>query len=81
VNQNSLFDLNRRPKTFWYFSIFQSEEAKLLAVSQPAAQMLIDRLVDAGILSEITGGRYKRVYLAEAIVRLIETDHPEELNS
>jgi len=43
--------------------------------------MLIDRLVDAGILSEITGGRYKRVYLAEAIVRLIETDHPEELNS
>ena len=54
---------------------------QLLAVSQPAAQMLIDRLVDAGILSEITGGRYKRVYLAEAIVRLIETDHPEELNS
>jgi predicted transcriptional regulator of viral defense system len=52
---------------------------QLLDVSQPAAQGLIDRLVAAGILTEVTGGKYKRVYLAEQIVRLIETDQPDQM--
>lgn len=52
---------------------------QFLGVSQPASQNLIDRLVGAGILTEVTGGKYRRVYLAEDVVRLIETDDPEAL--
>lgn len=52
---------------------------QFLGVSQPASQKLIDRLVGAGILTEVTGGNYRRIYLAEEIVRLIETDRPDEI--
>ncbi|MBX3402713.1 MAG: Fic family protein [Phycisphaeraceae bacterium] len=52
---------------------------RLLEISQPSAQGLIERLVDAGILTEATGRTYKRVYVADEIIRLIESDDPDSL--
>ncbi len=43
-----------------------------LGVTAPAAQKHIDRLARAGIIREITGNNYGRVWLAEELVRAIE---------
>jgi len=45
------------------------------AVSITAAQKIVDRLVEVGILNEITGNDYARVYVARGIVEVIENDH------
>jgi Fic family protein len=46
--------------------------AKTLEITFRAAQRIIDRLVQAGILREITGARRNRLYLAEEILRTID---------
>jgi Fic family protein len=46
----------------------------LLGVTWRAAQLNVDKLVDAGILEEVTGQARNRVYLARQIVELLERD-------
>lgn len=47
-------------------------------VSITAAQNIVDRLVEVGILSEITGNDYARVYVARGVVEVIEKDHIDD---
>jgi Fic family protein len=54
-----------------------AEAAKGLKVTRRAAQLNIDKLVEAGILHETTGRRRNRIYLAKEIVDLIERDLPK----
>ena len=52
--------------------------AKLLDVTARSAQMHIDRLVEAGILKEITGQKRNRIYLAQEVLRVVDEPEPEE---
>jgi Fic family protein len=45
--------------------------SKLYGVSYPAANNAIARLVDAGILTEATGGRYGRVFVAQEVLAIL----------
>ncbi len=44
-----------------------------LSITAPPAQKHIQTLVDLGVLREITGGNYARVWVADAILNVIET--------
>lgn len=46
--------------------------AKVLKVTERAAAMSVRKLVDAGILSEVTGRTRYRVYLAQELLGLLE---------
>ncbi len=46
--------------------------AKNLGVTYQAANNAVARLVDVGLLREITGGRYGRVFAAEEVIRILE---------
>lgn len=50
--------------------------AERLGISVRAAQNHVDRLVDKGILEEVTGGTYGRLYVARDILRAVEDDGP-----
>ena len=52
---------------------------KILGQSQPAAQHNIDRLVEAGILEEVTGRQRNRVYVANRIMRIVEDEGVQRL--
>lgn len=43
-----------------------------LGVTGANAQIAIDRLVDAGILAQITDGRRNRIWQAEDVVRVLD---------
>ncbi len=43
-----------------------------LEINFPSAQRLIDQLIQAGLLREITGGRRNRVYRADEILAILE---------
>ncbi len=47
-------------------------------VTGRAAQNHIDRLVEAGILREITGQKRNRIYLADEVLQLMEEPEPED---
>lgn len=51
---------------------------RVLKVSQPAAQMNIDRLVAEGMLTETTGRQRGRVYMADRVLSVVEEDKSEE---
>jgi Fic family protein len=51
--------------------------AKRLEITPRAAQLNIQKLVDAGIIEEATGQRRNRVYIASAIIRIIEGKEPD----
>lgn len=44
-----------------------------LEINFPSAQRLIDQLVQAGLLREITGGRRNRVYRADEVLKILES--------
>jgi len=44
----------------------------ILGVSYPAAQQIVEKLIGANILVEVTGQQRNRIYFAPAIVRVIE---------
>lgn len=44
-----------------------------LGINFPGAQRLIDQLVRAGLLREITGGRRNRIYRADEVLAIIES--------
>ncbi len=46
--------------------------AKLLGVTPRAAQLNVDKLIDIGILSEATGRRRNRIFVAREIINTIE---------
>lgn len=52
---------------------------KLLKLSQPAAQNNIDKLVEEGILEEVTGRQRGRVYLASKVIQIVEDDEVQQL--
>jgi len=59
----------------WLFSrpaIKTVQVASHLGIRHQAAQRHVDRLVEKGILREITGGNYDRTYLAHGIINAIE---------
>jgi Fic family protein len=49
---------------------------QLLNVRPQQAQRYIDRLQQLGILREITGGQYGRMYVADGVLEAIEADEP-----
>jgi Fic family protein len=53
---------------------------RVLKISQPAAQMNIDRLVAEGMLTEVTGRQRGRIYMAERVLLLVEEDEAEQLS-
>lgn len=55
---------------FWTISQMQ----KQLGVSFQSTQRNLRRLEEAGIVREVTGGRYGRLYLAEAVLMLLGSD-------
>ena len=55
-----------------------TDVATRLGVRPQQAQRYIDRLVEYGILREVTGRSYARVYLAQAVVRAIEAERPDD---
>jgi Fic family protein len=50
--------------------------SKMLKVTHRAATLNIGKLVDAGILQEVTGRLRSRVFVAREIVRAVEEDLP-----
>lgn len=50
--------------------------AKRLGVSFPTVQAAIDRLVEDGLLREVTGRQRNRIYCAEELLRTIEGETP-----
>lgn len=54
--------------------------AEVLGVSSPAAQSNIEKLVEHGVLKEVTGRQKRRVYVAQPVVDVIEKDDPVELD-
>jgi Fic family protein len=46
--------------------------AAVHGVSRQAAINALGRLVDAGILRETTGGTYRRVFAADAVIHILE---------
>jgi len=52
---------------------------KILGQSQPSAQHNIDRLVEAGILEEVTGRQRNRIYVANRIMRIVEDEGVQQL--
>ena len=46
--------------------------AAQLGISTVNAQVAIDRLVDAGVLTQITDGRRNRIWLAKDVVRVLD---------
>ncbi|MCE2654113.1 MAG: Fic family protein [Planctomycetaceae bacterium] len=57
---------------FAHPAISVPQAAKLLGVTQRAAQLNIDKLVAAKIVQEVTGRKRNRVFLATEIVRAVE---------
>jgi Fic family protein len=53
-------------------AISTTRAAAVLGVTYAAAQSNIDKLVDAGILREITGQKRNRLYLAEGIINAVK---------
>jgi len=41
--------------------------------SRPAAKSAIDRLVEIGVLHEMTGRRYRRLFGAREVMRIVES--------
>ena len=52
---------------------------KILGYSQPSAQHNIDRLVEAGILQEVTGRQRGRIYVANRIMGIVEDEDVQQL--
>jgi Fic family protein len=53
-----------------------SRASKRLGVTAPTAQKTINQLEEAGILSESTGAKWGRVWLARPILKLVEASSP-----
>ncbi|USO00122.1 MAG: Fic family protein [Phycisphaeraceae bacterium] len=66
----------------WLFTrpaVRTADVAKRLEIRPQAAQRHVDRLVEKGILTEVTGRNYNRVYVAKRIVGAIELELPQTL--
>jgi hypothetical protein len=50
--------------------------AELLKVRAQAAQRYVDRLVEKGVVEEVTGGTYGRVWVCRGLINIIESDDP-----
>ena len=75
--------LNRRPNALRLLDelfanpyITAARAARALDVSDPTARQAIGVLQEAGLVSEVTGRRWGRVYLAQPILEAIEGDGP-----
>ena len=55
-------------------AVTATEVRDRLAVTSRTAYQLIERLAEAGIVREATGGTYRRVYLAHGVVRATSVD-------
>lgn len=55
-------------------AVTASQAAKLLDVTPRAAQQNIEKLVEIGILREVTGRQWRRIYLASELVDIITAD-------
>lgn len=53
--------------------------AKVLNITFRSAQNNVNKLVDLGILKEITGRRRNRIYLAKEILTILETEQVENI--
>ncbi|MBN4052493.1 Fic family protein [bacterium AH-315-K20] len=59
-------------------AVRSTDVARRLGVRPQQAQRYIDRLTEYGILREITGRNYARVYIAQDVIRVIEAEQPED---
>ncbi len=61
---------------FLYPAITMRRAASALQVTPRAAQLNLDKLIEAGVIEEVTGRERNRVYIARQIVEAIESDAP-----
>ena len=78
VARSSALLLKLVDNLFSYPATTVGSAAQLLDVTRRSAQGCIDKLLDAGILQEVTGQRRNRVYVAREIVRTIEAPEAPE---
>ncbi|MBF0170142.1 MAG: hypothetical protein HQK87_03460 [Nitrospinae bacterium] len=52
--------------------------SKLLRVTFRSAQLAIDKMVDVGVLEEVTGRKRNRLYLARRVIGALEEELPKE---
>lgn len=57
-----------------YPVITPSEASKLYEVTYPPANTAIGKLADLGILREVTGGTYGRLFVCDEVIRILERD-------
>jgi Fic family protein len=57
---------------FTYPAITTSIASRKLGVTPKSAQKIIDRLIEEGILSEVTGNKRNRLYVAKKIIETLE---------
>ena len=55
-----------------------SQAARLLSVTYRAAQQNVDRLVESGILREVTGRKRNRIFISDEIIRAVEGQERDE---
>ena len=67
------------PNSLVPLELCRTPTCSLGQLSQPAAQNNIDKLVEEGILEEITGRQRGRVYLASKVIRIVEDDEVQQL--
>jgi predicted HTH transcriptional regulator len=60
-------------------AITTNRAAEVLSVKFNSAQKTIDKLLDAGIIKELTGQKRNRIYLATDILAAIEGKTPAAL--
>jgi Fic family protein len=56
--------------------ITTSRSAKLLNITPRSAQLNINKLVKAGIVSEVTGRERRRIYVAKGILDVLQATKP-----
>jgi Fic family protein len=66
---------------FNYPALSNRRASQLLGVTPRAAQLSIQKLIDAGILTEATGRQRNRIYVGQEILRTIEDDAPAAAGS
>jgi Fic family protein len=62
-------------------AITVSQAEHLLGVTWRAASLIVDKLVEAGVLREVTGRERNRIFVAEEILALVSEHSAEEMGS
>ena len=74
TKRSSALSLRLSDELFQYPAITAAQVSEKFKITPRAAQQNIQKLIGASILKEATGKQRNRVYIAEAIIKIIEAD-------